>query len=235
MAAKQINLQHNETGVTLYARIKQEASGNWYNPGTGTFVAFGSSGVVSLTEDANVKYLYSWTGGNGEGWPDGRYYVESYKQVGGSPDPDNDEPVGSGVLVIENDAEVSLDVVENDLQTAQADLDDPGQYKADVSSLALEATAQAVKAKTDGLPADPASETSLATIQADLTTIAGIVADTRRIVKNKMTVDEANSKLQLWDDAGENVLYEWPVTDKDGNAVVLQGTGLTNRDVVEVL
>ncbi len=35
-------------------------------------------------------------------------------------------------------------------------------FKADVSGLALEATAQAIKAKTDNLPADPASESSLA-------------------------------------------------------------------------
>lgn len=35
------------------------------------------------------------------------------------------------------------------MDTIQADLDNPDQYKADVSALALESTAQAIKAKTD--------------------------------------------------------------------------------------
>lgn len=55
------------------------------------------------------------------------------------------------------------------------------------------------------------------------------ISDTWRIVKNKLTIDEANSKLQLWDDAGTAVLYEWPLTDKDGSSIVLQGTGPASR------
>jgi hypothetical protein len=82
----------------------------------------------------------------------------------------------------------------------------------------------AIKAKTDNLPADPASETAL-------TAINGIVTDTRRIVKNKLTIDTANSKLQLWNDAGTAVLYEWDLTDSDGSTVVLQSGPPANRGV----
>jgi len=68
-------------------------------------------------------------------------------------------------------------------------------------------------------------------LDASVAAVQNMVADTRRIVKNKLTIDEAGSKLQLWNDTGDAVLYEWPLTDKDGNAIVLQGTGPANRGV----
>jgi len=68
-------------------------------------------------------------------------------------------------------------------------------------------------------------------IDASISSISSIVTDTRRIVKNKMTIDETNSKLQLWDDVGTVILYEWPLTDKDSGSIVLQGTGPANRGV----
>ena len=42
------------------------------------------------------------------------------------------------------------------LSAIQADLDNPNQYKADVSGLATQVTANAIKAKTDNLPLSPA-------------------------------------------------------------------------------
>ncbi len=56
-----------------------------------------------------------------------------------------------------------------------------------------------------------------------------IVTDIQNIVKNKLTIDTANSKLQLWDAAGTTVLYEWPLTDKDGAAIQLQAGPPANR------
>ena len=44
-------------------------------------------------------------------------------------------------------------------------------------------------------------------------------------------IDKINSKLQLWNDAGDAVIKEWDVTDKDGVAIELQGTGPVNRGV----
>lgn len=51
--------------------------------------------------------------------------------------------------------------ISDQLDVVQADLDNPNQYKADVSALALEATAQSIKGKTDNLPADPASQAQI--------------------------------------------------------------------------
>ncbi len=65
--------------------------------------------------------------------------------------------------------------------------------------------------------------------------IAGSLADTLietlRHLKNKLTIDKVNSKLQLWSDNGLTLLHEWPITDKDSLPIVLQGTGPANRGV----
>lgn len=66
-------------------------------------------------------------------------------------------------------------------------------------------------------------------LDASINEVKDIATDTRRIVKNRLTIDESNSKLQLWNDAGDTVIREWPLTDKDGSAIVLQGTGPANR------
>jgi len=99
-----------------------------------------------------------------------------------------------------------------------------GNLDASVSSRALETTAQEIKAGTDKLPDDPASESSLAAIN-------GIVTDTRRVVKNKLTIDPARNKLQLWNDTGTTILYEWPLTDKDGNTITLPAGYPANRGI----
>ena len=46
---------------------------------------------------------------------------------------------------------------------------------------------------------------------------------------NKMEI--VGTELWLYDSAGTVVLKKWPLTDKDGNSVVLQGTGPANRGV----
>lgn len=58
------------------------------------------------------------------------------------------------------------------LTAIQNDLDNPSQYKADVSNLALQATSLAIKGQTDKIPAAPAQtgeyNAALAAIQSDL-------------------------------------------------------------------
>ncbi len=66
-------------------------------------------------------------------------------------------------------------------------------------------------------------------LDASLSGVNAIVTDTRRIVKNKLTIDTVNSKLQLWNDAGTAVLYEWPLTDKDANSISLAAGVPVNR------
>lgn len=109
MAIKYINLQVNETGLDIYARIQQESSGNWYDDNDGSFGGYVEENVVDLDEDTNIKQKYSWNGGNAAIWPDGRYYIYSYVQVGSVPDDNNDEAVGIGLIVISADAEITLD------------------------------------------------------------------------------------------------------------------------------
>lgn len=115
MPIKHINLQISDTGLTVCARIQRESDSKWYKDSDGSFTAYDQSNVVVLTEDAQVKRKYSWSGGDSVVWPDGRYYVYAFKQVGGSPDDDNDEPVGDGVVAISDDEEVTNDVLDDGL------------------------------------------------------------------------------------------------------------------------
>lgn len=74
------------------------------------------------------------------------------------------------------------------------------------------------------------------TVQLEFDVSAALVNDDYilamyRLVRNKLTIDEDNSKLQLWNDAGTSVITEWSLTDKDASAIVLQGTGPANRGV----
>ncbi len=87
------------------------------------------------------------------------------------------------------------------------------------ASVALETGGNlaAVKAKTDNLPAAPANEV--------------VLDEVRRLLKNKLVIDTATSKLKLYNDAGDTVILSWDVTDKDGNPVVLTGTAPANRGV----
>ena len=67
------------------------------------------------------------------------------------------------------------------LTAIQNDLDNPNQYKADVSNLALQATSLAIKGQTDKIPAAPAQtgeyNAALTAIQADLDNPAQYRAD----------------------------------------------------------
>lgn len=56
------------------------------------------------------------------------------------------------------------------LSGIQNDLDNPDQYKANISTLALEATASGIKDKTDNLPDDPADQSQ---IESAITTAEG--------------------------------------------------------------
>lgn len=53
----------------------------------------------------------------------------------------------------------------------------------------------------------------------------------KRALANKLTIDTSTSKLQIWDDTGTSIIAEWDITDKDGQPVVLQGTGPVHRGV----
>jgi len=53
--------------------------------------------------------------------------------------------------------------------------------------------------------------------------------DVIEVKYNKMTIDQVNSKLQLWNKAGTTVMYETTLNDKDLQNIALQGTGPVDR------
>jgi len=85
------------------------------------------------------------------------------------------------------DTASELNAVDAAIAAVQADLDNPDQYKADVSTLALEASVQAVKARTDNLPIDPADQSQVeAVIVAAVAAIQGVDGDTLESLSDQM-------------------------------------------------
>ena len=63
----------------------------------------------------------------------------------------------------------------------------------------------------------------------DLDDLKAAMDEVINLLENKMVINEANSTLNLYDDSGDNIIKTWPLTNKDGNNVVLTGTGPANR------
>lgn len=59
--------------------------------------------------------------------------------------------------------------------------------------------------------------------------LADTLIETLQHLKNKLTFDKINSMLQLWNNAGTDILYSWKLTDKDGLNVVITSTDPVNR------
>jgi hypothetical protein len=49
------------------------------------------------------------------------------------------------------------------------------------------------------------------------------------MLENRLVINQATSEWWLYNDAGDTVIKKWPLYDKDGNAVVLQGTVPADR------
>jgi len=128
----------------------------------------------------------------------------------------------------------TLDSLSDQLDTAQADLDNPDQYKANVSALALETTAQAIKAKTDNLPADPASETNATTnkteiiaavdenevkidaLQASLTAAATDITLIRKVETGRWRIDDVTNTMIFYDNDNVTPLLTFALKDVSG-------------------
>lgn len=52
-----------------------------------------------------------------------------------------------------------------------------------------------------------------------------------KIIGNRLEIDEGTSKLKIYAKDGTTVVATWPLTDKDGSSVALEGTGPANRGV----
>ena len=70
-----------------------------------------------------------------------------------------------------------------------------------------------------------------AALAADLATVDGNVDDILALLDNRMVINKATSELWLYNAAGDTVIKKWPLTDKDGSAVVLQVSGPANRGI----
>ena len=134
-----------------------------------------------------------------------------------------------------------------ELAAIQADLDNPNQYKADVSNLATTAHVQevedkvdAIKLKTDNIPANPATAgeytASLAAIQADVSGIPDAIL-TKAIV-DTLTVEQVLKVLAAVETGittgggTDTIVY----TGKDGTVIRLTGVDEDgNRSAVIVI
>jgi len=98
----------------------------------------------------------------------------------------------------------------------QADLDNPAQYKADVSGLAtavnlatVDGKADAIKLKTDNLPSDPADQSAVeAAITAAVTSVKGADGDTLKVLSDQIDgIDASAIADAVWDEAtGDHVI-----------------------------
>jgi len=141
----------------------------------------------------------------------------------------------------------TLETLSDEIATVQADLDNPDQYKADVSNLATTAHVQevedkvdAIKLKTDNIPANPATAgeytASLAAIQADVSGIPDAIL-TKAIV-DTLTVEQVLKVLAAVETGittgggTDTIVY----TGKDGTVIRLTGVDEDgNRSAVIVI
>ncbi len=77
----------------------------------------------------------------------------------------------------------------------------PDDFKADVSALALQSTLQAVKAKTDNLPSDPASQTDINALEPLLRRVLGLAGE--NVVVDQVEVDSTrkitSARIRIYD------------------------------------
>jgi len=92
---------------------------------------------------------------------------------------------------------------------------------------AIDALIDAVKAKTDLIPASPATEAnvSAALVQATLA---------RRLLQNKLTINLTESRAELYADDGLTLYATAALTDSAGDAVTAATTGPINRGPWEI-
>lgn len=117
------------------------------------------------------------------------------------------------------------------LETRLAELDAenlPGDIDAIAGYLGTEIPV--IKAKTDNLPADPASETNVNVNETKIDTLQTAITKIENLLSGKMEWDAANSRFKIYNQSDVLAWYLY-VKDKDGNNVVMTGTGPAQRNV----
>lgn len=111
MAAKNVIFDVGQTNWTIYSII-QNSVGSYYDDLDGTFKVSPTTPYVSLTEDTLILGRYANRNfGTSASWADGLYLAALYSQVGGSPDLNNDNLIGSVKIFIRNDVQIDIDVL----------------------------------------------------------------------------------------------------------------------------
>lgn len=121
----------------------------------------------------------------------------------------------------------TLESLSDQLDVAQADLDNPSQYKADVSSLAtavnlamVDGVVDAIKAKTDLLPADPADSSDIPT--AD---IAAIKAKTDLLPASPAATGDIPTSGDVADAVWDELLSAHVIAGSSGAYLAASGAG----------
>jgi len=173
---KRITIDYGSKGIVVYAIIRREVDNYLLNDATGEFANAPADPFVTLTEDGTIKGRYE-KDENRAAWDDGKYSIVAYEQVGGSPVPADDTMVGSGMMLIEDDAELTLcDII------TVADL---------------------IHAKTTNLPASPAATGAEMDLVDDPNATA--VTAIQGTMQTKLDDIQAQTDLFIFD-ADDNVL-----------------------------
>jgi len=147
MATKKL-IHTDTTGWTVYLICVRQSDGYLLDDSDGNFAAAPADPYVALTEHSTVKGRYAKDESR-QVWTDGSYDLIFYRQLGGSPAPSTDIVIGNGEMYVVDDAETVLDA-------------NPSTRLAAVDYTAPDnASITAIQAKTDNLPADPASQAKL--------------------------------------------------------------------------
>lgn len=178
-------LDWSETGQTVYFICVRAADSFRLDDGDGDFATSPADPYISWTEDSVLKGRYSLSESR-VAWDNGLYTYAVYKQAGGSPAPVSDTIIGTGELWILSDVEVVVD--------------DPANFKADVSNLDV---AVSTRLATAGYTAPD---------NATLTLVS-------KWVQNKLVVTDngdGTKTVVLYDDDNVTPLKTWTHTTATG-------------------
>ena len=107
-------------------------------------------------------------------------------------------------------------------------IDNEGSYDDQLGD--IEAKIDAIKAKTDNLTADPADQSEVeAAIASSESAVVEGTEFIRKILSNRLEINEAASKLIVYADDGTTPLLEWPLTDSKGRSIVMNSGPPVNR------
>ena len=114
---KDLIIDYSQTGLTVYTVVRQLDTEYLLNDADGTFSDGPTDHYLSLTEHTVIKGKYTVSESR-QIWLDGVYDITFYQQVGGSPSELLDTIIGSGLMCISDDTEITPSIVKSGLDRA---------------------------------------------------------------------------------------------------------------------